>query len=177
MPGPQTQTPRGIEDIYGADEIFVISHWFTHAHEDDVVDLLAGQSLDLEELIDDLACMEIAFPTLESAGAKFAPVGATDLARHANSSPVRSLAVERGRGGNQYAFDKLRVRQAKKKFLRGVLGSRFADALQPGRGKFRLERTSQRRRQIRHFIPGLDAALVDPFQNLTGTVGRLPHTG
>ena len=85
---PQTHAPRRIEDRDGADEIVVIGHGFSHAHEDDVVDFLARQGLDLEELIDDFSCMEVALPTIQPAGAKFASIGASDLTGHANGPPV-----------------------------------------------------------------------------------------
>src|SRR2546430_17701345 len=57
--------------------------------------------LQREHLFDNFVRTEVALPTLQSAGAKFAAVSAADLRRNAKGAPVAGIAVKRGSGGEQ----------------------------------------------------------------------------
>ena len=78
-------------------------------------------------LFDDFVRRQVAFPAVESARAEFAAVGAADLRGDAERVAVARLAVERGIGGNQNAFDERMVVQPPEKFLRGVVRALLAD--------------------------------------------------
>ena len=87
---------------------------------------------------------EIAFPAVEAAGAEFAAVGAADLRGDAERVPVAVVAVKRGVGGNQNAFDERMVGEPPEKFLRGVLRALFADEFQRGEGEFFFKPVAQK---------------------------------
>src|ERR1700682_5769916 len=90
------ETPGGIYDSDGADHVGEVGQRFAHAHEDDVVDLFTARPFHHEELLHDLAGIEIARVAVEAARAKLAAVSAADLRGDANGAPVRGRAVERG---------------------------------------------------------------------------------
>ena len=127
-----------------------------------------------EDLLDDFIRREVAFPAVKPAGAEFAAVGAADLGGNAERVAVAGLAVKRGIGGNQHAFDERMVVQPPEKFLRGVArallcGRVPAYAVKSASAQF----FPQRFRQICHRLPVRRAAGVKPFEQLRDAVSRL----
>ena len=98
----EADAPGGIDDADGAHEVGEVREGLAHAHEDDVIDALAAQLLDAEDLPDDLGGGEIAAPAVEPARAEFAAVGAADLGGNAERAPVAGFAVKRGRRGDEH---------------------------------------------------------------------------
>ena len=114
--GADVQAPGRIDDPDGADHVGEVGQRFAHAHEDDVVDLFAARLFHREELLHDLARLEVAGEAVQPARAKFAAVGAADLGGDADRAPVGGLAVERGRGGNEDRLDEIAIRQPERNF-------------------------------------------------------------
>ena len=79
--GAEVESPGGVEDAEGGNEVFVVCHGFAHAHDDDVVeggDLFGGTlgggvflATDVDELGDYFAGGEVAFPTSQAGSAEF----------------------------------------------------------------------------------------------------------
>src|SRR5216684_3883026 len=70
------KAPWRIDDANRAQNVFQVGERLAHAHEDDVIDFFAALLFNLDELLHDLACIEIAGPAVQSAGAKFAAISA-----------------------------------------------------------------------------------------------------
>src|SRR5882724_1771848 len=86
--GADAEAPWRVDDANRAEKIFQVGERLAHAHEDDVIDLFSAFLFDRDELLHDLACIEIARPAFQSAGAKFAAIRAADLARDANCPAI-----------------------------------------------------------------------------------------
>ena len=152
MSGSQADAPWRVQDPDGPHEIVIVGEWLAHAHEDDVVDFLSGQFFYGEKLCDDLAGCEVALQSVESARAKFASVGAADLARNAERPAIGPLSVERGRRGNEHRFDHLPVLQAKQELPRRILRSCLLDLRQRRERKALRKGCAQTRGHIRHLF-------------------------
>ena len=98
MPRAQPDAPSGVDDVDGRHQVAEVGQRLTHAHEYQVVHALARRRFDPQDLLDDLADLEVARPAVKPARAELAAVGAADLAGNAERPPVARLAVERGRG-------------------------------------------------------------------------------
>src|ERR1700682_6834988 len=90
------ESPRRVDDLNGAKQVVEVGERFAHAHENDIVDLVATGAFDRGDLIDNFVCAQIARESLHTACATRAAVGTTDLRGDANSAPVRFLPVKRG---------------------------------------------------------------------------------
>src|SRR2546427_11289659 len=87
---------------------------------DDRSCLFSRPPLHGQNLIDDFLDSEVSLPAFQSAGAKFAPVGATHLGRNAERVAIAGVAVKRRIGGDKDAFNQRTVLQPPKKYLRCV---------------------------------------------------------
>ena len=76
--------------------------------------------LDGQDLVDDFLRAQMAFPAVQTAGAKLAAVGAADLGGNAQGVAVARLAVKGGAGGDEDAFNERAVGQPPEEFLGGV---------------------------------------------------------
>ena len=103
------EAPGRVDDPDGADHVGEVGQRFAHTHEDDVIDLFTARFFHRQQLLHDFAGIEIARESIEAAGAKFAAVGAADLRRHTNSTPIRSLAVQSRGGWNKHRLDQISV--------------------------------------------------------------------
>ena len=132
------------------------------------------QSFDCQDLLHNFVRRQVAFPAVEAAGAEFAAVGAADLGGNAERVAVARVAVKRRIGGNQNAFDERMVVQPPEEFLRGHR-ARPACGRVPSvwSEKSFVELFAQRLGQIRHRLPGRDAADVKPFEQLRDAINRL----
>src|SRR6266567_824063 len=86
--GADAKAPWRVDDANRAQKIFQVGERFAHAHENDVIDFFSALLFNRDELLDDLACIEIARPAVQSAGAKFAAISAADLARDADCPAI-----------------------------------------------------------------------------------------
>ena len=127
--GADIHAPRSGDDIERLVEVFVVGEGFAHAHEDDVVDLFPRNGFDGEQLGYDLVCAEVAGESVESGGAEFAGVGATDLRGNAGGVAVRFVAVEGGGGRDEDGFYIAAVVEFEEKLSGGVFRSLDADGL------------------------------------------------
>ena len=124
-------------------------------------------------MFDDFVRREVAFPAVKAARTKFAAIGAADLRGDAERVAVARLAVKRGIGGNQNAFDERAVGQFPEKFLRDVARALFADEFKCLQGIIFRQLRAQFFRQVRHRVPARDALDVKPFEQLGDTINRL----
>src|SRR5437660_3781733 len=86
VPGADAETPWRVDDLNRTHHVLQVCQRFAHAHENDVVDLLAAFALDRDDLIDNFIWPEVAGESFKAAGAKFAAVSAADLGRNADCS-------------------------------------------------------------------------------------------
>ena len=128
--------------------------------------LSTASPFDRQDLLDDFVRREIAFPAVKAARAKFAAVGAADLGGDAERMAVAGVAVKRGIGGDQNAFDERMVVQPPEKFLRGVVCALFADEFERLERKVFLQFFAERLGQVRHRFPARDAMDIKPFEQL-----------
>ena len=69
------------------------------------VGLLRVPAFHSDDLPDDFPRGEVSLPSIQTAGAEAATVGAAHLCRHAEGMAVSTLAVQGGVGGYQNTFD------------------------------------------------------------------------
>lgn len=128
VPRTDADAPFGIQDLDGLGQVGVVRQRLAHAHKDEIVHALTGISLDLHDLLDDLRRREIAGEAREAAGAKFAVIGAADLAGDAERAAVGITAIERGIRGDEHGLDIAPVVELEQKLPRRVLrASDFGD--------------------------------------------------
>src|SRR2546430_13687593 len=89
------ETPWRVDDLNRAHHVLQVCEGFAHAHENDVVDLVAAFAFDRDDLVDNFARAQIAREPFQAACAKFASVSATDLGRNADCSAIRFASIER----------------------------------------------------------------------------------
>src|SRR2546421_11419315 len=89
------ETPWRVDDLNRTHHVLQVCQRFAHAHENDVVDLLAAFALDRDDLIDNFIWPEVAGESFKAAGANFAAVSAADLGRNADCSAIRFASIER----------------------------------------------------------------------------------
>src|ERR1700724_2466434 len=109
--------PRRINNFDRLQQLLVIRQWFPHSHKDDIIDLLAAQTLDSKNLFNDLAHLEVSCPSFQSACTKFATKRAANLRRNANSLAVGGCSIERRTCRNQHRFNEGFVWKSEKKLL------------------------------------------------------------
>ena len=95
VPGADAETPWRVDDLNRAHHVLQVCEGFAHAHENDVVDLVAAFAFDRDDLVDNFARAQIAREPFQAACAKFASVSATDLGRNADCSAIRFASIER----------------------------------------------------------------------------------
>ncbi len=174
--GAEMERPFGVYDFEGGEEVVVIGQRFAHAHDDDVVEggnFGAGargagvfEEADLEELGNDFAGGEIAFPSIESGGAEFAAERATDLGGDADGfAGLLDADAFLGDADND-GFDEGAVAELEEEFVgdvAGFLGEEVAGGLdvvvvvEPGAEGFG---------EVGHLVPGGDAFFVKPIHDL-----------
>ena len=133
----------------------------------------AFQPFHRQDLFDDFIGRQVAFPAVEAARAKFAAISAADLGGNAERVTVAGVAVKRGVGGDQNAFDERMVVKPPEEFLRGVMCALLADEFQGVEQKILAEFFAQGLGQVGHRIPGCDAMDVKPFEQLRDAINRL----
>ena len=88
----------------------------------------AARAFDRHDLIHDFIRAQVSLPTVQTACAKFAAVGANrpeskrKIVRRSDARPVK-----RRRCGDQDRFDEISVAQTKEKFARCIFGTEDAD--------------------------------------------------
>src|SRR5207247_2139318 len=107
VPRAEPDSPRGIDDVDGTDEVREIRQRLAHSHEDKVAHALAGETLGLDDLADDFAGREIAREAIQPARAKLAAIGTAYLRAHAKCASIARFAVERGRRRDEDALDEV----------------------------------------------------------------------
>ena len=150
---PKTQTPVGVEDGEGADQLVVVGQRLAHAHDDDVVErgqLHAGARragvlavAHLQQLRDDLTGVEIALEAGESARTENASHRATHLRGDANGFPGMLHAHTFLRHPDDHGFDQGSVAEFQQEFVGDVLGL----LVEHQRGRHQLERVREQRTQ------------------------------
>ena len=126
-----------------------------------------------QDLLDDFFGAEVAFPSIEAAGAEFATVGAADLRRSAQGLAVAGLAVEGRTGRDEHALDQRVVSQAPEKFLSGIPRTLLAHQLQRVERVMIPKQIAQGFRQIGHRVPIRNPVDIEPLQQLRDAVGGL----
>src|SRR5207253_9175676 len=107
--GADAEAPWRVDDANRAQKILQVRQRLAHAHEHDVIDFFSALLFNGDELLDDLAGIEIARPAFQSACAKFAAISAADLARDANCPAIRGLAIKCGRRWYEDRLDQVLV--------------------------------------------------------------------
>jgi hypothetical protein len=126
--------------------------------------------LNRHDLIDDFVRAQIPRKPVQTARAKLAAVGATNLRRNARCPPIRFLSIQRRRRWNQNRLDQVPVAQTEKEFSSGVARSKNADDTELADAKILSELRSQRLRQITHLLKRVGTLSVKPIHNLFGTI-------
>ena len=121
--GADVEAPVGGDHIDRLAEIGEVGEGFAHAHEDEVVDLFAGEFFGEDDLGDDLGGGEISGEAIEPGGAEFTAVGAADLGGDAEGVAVGGLAVEGGGGGDEDRLDVALVGKFEEELAGGVGGA------------------------------------------------------
>lgn len=174
--GAEAEAPVGVENSEGADQRVVVGERFAHAHDDDVVEggefgaSARGEGIfavaDLEELRDDFAGGEIAFEAEQAAGAETAGHGAADLGGDADGFARVIDADAFLRGANDDGFDEGLVAEFEQEFVGDVGGLFIEDELGREEVERLVEPGAERFREIGHLVPGADAFLVEPLEDL-----------
>ena len=173
MASANPESPRRVDDRDGAHQVVEVGERFAHAHENDIVDLVAAGAFHRDDLIDNFVRAQISRKSVQAARAEFAAVSAANLRRDTNGPSIGARAVERGRSGNEDRFNQAFIRQTEQKFLGGIVRAQFSDDVDPVEGKVLRESRPQALREVRHFIEGGRALLVKPISDLRSAIGRL----
>src|SRR5260370_35996015 len=94
MPSSNPNTPPRSDDLNCPQKILVIRQGLSHAHEHNVVDLLAAESLNLQNLFDNFPGLQISRPSFEPARTELTSVGTANLGRNADGPPVGRRPVK-----------------------------------------------------------------------------------
>src|SRR5207342_2629141 len=101
--------------LNGPQKVLVICQRLSHPHEHDVIDLFSAQSLNLQNLFNNFPGLQISRPPVEPARAELASIGAANLGRDTQGSPVGRRAIKSRTGRYQDRLDERVVLEAKKK--------------------------------------------------------------
>jgi hypothetical protein len=197
LAGADGAAPRGIEDAERDEELFIVGQGFAHAHDDQVVDatavlvrvgwrggsvrgrrvggirLGAKEPFGGEDLADDFGGVEVAFPSVDSAGAEGATIGAADLGGDAEGVTVAGLAVEGGVGWDQNAFDEVPIAETPEEFPGGIGGALVTGEFERMEGAVLSELGAEGTREVGHGLPVGGEPAMDPVEDLGGAIGRL----
>lgn len=122
-------------------------------------------------MADDFGSREISAPTIDSAGAEAAAVGATDLAGDTKSQAGATVSFLTRSGGNENRFDERAIAQFPQKFTGGVFGSLDGDGFGGTEPKAGGKGGAEGEREVGHLVIGGDESLQDPGTNLLFAVG------
>ena len=166
-----TDVGGGDEEIEGGEEVGEISERFAHAHEDKIVGSASSDAGGFDDLADNFSGGEIAAPTVETAGAEAATIGATDLAGDAEgeAGAAGTGFAEGGRDENR--FDEGSIAEFPKEFSGGVFGALDGDGFGGAEAKAGGERGAEGEGEVGHLVVGGDESLEDPSTNLFFAVG------
>src|SRR5208282_5145635 len=87
-------TPRSPDNLDRLQNVLIIRERFPHSHEDNVINLLAAQCFDSQDLFNNLADIQISRPTIQPACAEFAAKGAPNLCRYTDCLAVRRRTIQ-----------------------------------------------------------------------------------
>ena len=134
--------------------------------------------LGLENLRDDLAGREVAFPPFQTAGAKFAAVGAADLGGEAEGEAVGAFAEEIDRSRDKDALDVIARAKFPEEFSGCVGGALELRQLERGEVVAGFQVLAKCSGKIGHLGDRGGALLEKPFRNLLpaecGTIAEIP---
>ena len=157
-----------VEDADGLEDVVVVREGLAHPHEDDVGEAARGDGGGGDELADDLAGLQVALEAALAGGAEGASEGAAGLRGDAD----RALVAR----GDDDAFDAHAVAAAEEELADAVVGALLVGVVGPGGDVVAFgEAVAQGGRDVRHRVPGDDAALLEPFPDLLGAEDRLPE--
>ena len=131
------------------------------------------QSARQPDLLDNLMDFEVAFPAIQPARAELAAVSAAHLRADTERVPVTRLAIQRGIGRNQHAFDQSMVTQPPKEFAGAIGRALLAHELQGFQAIAGLQLLPKRLGKIGHRVPTRHAVHIQPFQELSDTIARV----
>jgi len=182
------QPPRRVENFERPDEVVVVGERLAHAHHNDVVyqpPLRLGRltalgqvpTLDSQHLIHDLGCVEVALVAHETACAKLAAVGATDLRRDTDRVPVASVAVPADGCRDQNALDQFPVGEAPEELHRTVPRALLLGQLEWLEQKRTGKLVAQLLRQIAHLVDRAGTLFVEPSEDLRHAIAFVPPLG
>ena len=169
--------PRRGDDGDRGEQCFEIGERFAHAHEDDVVDALAGDGGGGEDLGGDFAGVEVAGEAGEPGGAEFAAVGAADLGGDAEGAAVGGGAVEGGARRDQDGFDEAAIVEPEQELARGVLGALGLDVLERVEPEAGGEFFAQRQGKIGDRVEIGRVFFPHPVEQLVDSIGRFTGGG
>ena len=182
--GPEAETPGGVDDAQGGEQVVVVGQGFAHAHDHDVIE--GGQPFggagrvglvfdpaDLDELGDDLPDRKVALPSVQPRSAELAAVGAAHLGRDADRPAGFFLADALHRGADDHGLDQGAVPEALQDLLRDVGGGLALD--QGGALEVILlgQPTPEPGREIGHRLGGFGPPGVKPLEDLSGPITRM----
>ena len=167
------KSPRRVNDSDRADDIRKIGQRLAHPHENDIVDSFAGCFLHRQQLLHDLAYIQISRETFEPARAEFAAVSAAHLGRNAERPPVRAFAIQGGGGGNKHGLDQVPVGETEEKLLRRIFGAQHANGLEVAEGEVTGEEIAQALGKIGHLVERGCSFFIEPINDLLCAVGTL----
>ena len=122
-------------------------------------------------MADDFGGGEISAPAIESAGAKTAPVGTTDLAGDADCEAGTAGTSFAEGGWDENGFDERSIAKFPEKLSGGVLGSLDGDGFCGTESEAGSEGGAEWEGEVGHFIVRGDEALEDPGTNLFFAIG------
>ena len=126
-----------------------------------------------EDLLDDFFGTQVALEAVETAGAEFAAVSATNLGRNAERVSVAGFAIQGRVGRDQYAFDERMIGKTPKEFFGRIARALGADEFDGGESVMLLKLITERFGKVRHRRPVGDAMDVKPFKQLCDAISRL----
>ena len=166
-----TDVGGGDEEIEGGEEVGEIGERFAHAHEDKIVGSASSDAGGFDDLADNFSGGEIAAPTVETAGAEAATIGATDLAGNAEGEASAAGAGFTEGGRDEHRFDEGAIAEFPKKFSGGVFGALDGDGLCSAEAEAGGEGSAEGEGEVGHLVVGGDEPLEDPSANLFFAIG------
>ena len=183
-PGPEAETPGGVDDTQGGEQVVVVGQGLAHAHDHDVIERgqpfggaggvgLVLDTADLDELGDDLPDRKVALPALQAGGAELAAIGAADLGRDADGPAGLLLADALHRGADDHGLDQGAVAEALEDLLGDVGGGLALDQGRALEVVLLGKPGPETGRQIGHRLGGFGPPGVEPLEDLSGPITRV----
>ena len=171
MPHTYAQAIGTVENAHGSEHLVVVVERFAQPHEDDVGNPLALRSQILlysSDLLHDFPGGEMAFETHDSRSTKVAAHGAADLRRDANGHTAGSHFVGVAHL-DTFHFAPLREIE---EVLLGVLAFALGHSsqLESRHDSTLCQFGAQLLREIGHLFEIVDPSIVDPLQDLLGSI-------